>query len=253
VPLDAWSVFAGGNLSSTNDWFSVQVALEGLSYLGCPDVRRYEGEPLAQEIGLVGTPDLVAGPLKGGVCPEDFYIDVARPSGAHFIKPQARVPAGVFLEQLEKSYLRTVERKIAKYAASRRSIMFGMVWGFSEVGGKITDEQRKAAHEAGLVLAAIIGLDQTPDPEKSFAELESMLTGGNDLLVRVAPLSLDLAFFLWAIKRENDGFASFLAVNARIGSEAPQSHSVIQWLRQCSAFAASGGRVRPPPPSFGAK
>jgi hypothetical protein len=233
---------------SANDWFSVQAALEALWTLGCPDARRYEGEPLAGEVALVGTPDIVAGPLRGGDSPADCYVDVVQPSGDHFVKAEARVASGDFREQLERSYLNKVDEKIAKYAGKRRSIMFGMVWAFSEIG-EVPAHRRAAAQQAGLVLAGVVGLDQVPEPERAFGELQSMLAGGDDLLLRTAPLSLDLAFFLWTVKRER-GMGAFLAINGRIGSEGHRDHPVDEWLRAWSMHAASNGRTAPPTPTW---
>ncbi len=226
---------------SKNDWFSVQTAIEGLAMLGCPDVQRYEREPLAQQVTLVGTPDLIAGrPLKGGRSPDDFYIDVVKPSGDHFIREKARAKSGVFVDQLKKAYLDKVDEKIDKYATARKSIMFGMVWAFPEIG-EVPDHERKAAQEAALVLAGVVGLDHAPDFEARYRELQSMLAGGDDLLLRVAPLSLDLAFFMWAIKRENNGFGSFLAINARMGSEGCRENPVHRWLLDVADAATKYG------------
>ena len=224
----------------------MQVAVKALNALRCPDVRRYEGEPLAKQIKLVGTPDLVAGPLKGGNAPEDFYIDVVQPTGAYFVEPKARVKSGDFREQLEHAYLNKVDEKIAKYATSRNSIMFGMAWAFNEIGGNVPPQRKFVSRETALVLGAVVGLDKSPDGERMFQDLESMLdSGGSGLLIRVVPLSLDLSFFLWAVEREpaTGRMAFFLAINARFGSDGFAGHPVDNWLRDCSACSLRYGTL----------
>jgi hypothetical protein len=234
-------------MSSPEAWFSEQAALEVLCVLGCPSVRRYDGDPLAEKVQLVGTPDLVAGPLKGGTAPEDFYIDVAQPSGDHFVNPKALHPSGLMREQLQRSYLDTVEKKIKKYATDRNSLMFGLVWGFSQVGEK-DEHELKAAEEAALVLAGIIGLDRVPEPERAFEELKMVIRGGGHLFLRAAPITYDLAFFLWAVKRANGLPDAFLFINSRILEAGVEGHPVDSWLRQWIEFTATGGRSPAPTP-----
>jgi hypothetical protein len=242
-----------------------------LRQLGCPDVRRAEGtEEWRRTQGAFRfTPDLVAGPLRGGGDPRDFYIDVFSPTGEQFVNAKAGAPkaATVFRQAVEgrgsfsfgelggefEPFLGPINKKLGNYSTSRNgSPMVGIGMYFCLSGNSFVGPIL-AFFNMLRALDAALGLTAGPQGADMRAALDQVLGPGNTASIIVHPLPVQVSFLMVhadKLARDNASEKTVFIINSGVVHEEfdLREHPVVAWLRSLAYEPVRGERHDGPGP-----
>ena len=224
-----------------------------LKMFDCPDARLAQGAPewAAAQGEYRMTPDLVAGPIKGGSDHQDFLIDVWEPTGDWFVKPAGDSPkaAAVVLRAVRESgtfnfeeiaddgiegFLNPLNKKVRKYSGSRGwSIMCGLAMYFnlrregSDIG-KVT-----AFHQSIDAIDRVFGISHECGNEATLGLIRSAMTQEDPVRFVCFPFPEEyrITFLLWCADVDRQP-AAFLFANRRVTHPefGWKDHPVVRWL-----------------------
>jgi hypothetical protein len=235
-------------LARRSDSPAIEDTIGILSALGCPDVRRGEGNPDFER--MLGpnrlTPDITAGPIAGLESREDFYVDLQQPSGEYFDREEVGVAdahemwngalAGtrsLVLHELDPERFKRVlvapiEAKLAKYVGKRGSPLFGHVNYFG--GPELEFKATVTYVDYLLAIGGMVAVDHGVEDGQSL--IYRAVSAETNVQVRTVDWQTSISFLATVVRTPAHAGVVIL-VNERVRGEHEFSeHPVVRWLRE---------------------
>jgi hypothetical protein len=239
-----------------SDGPAIEDAIKILTALGCPDVRRAQGNP--DFMSVLGpnklTPDITTGPVAGFEDRHDFYIDLQQPSGEYFDREKVGVADAHEMwkaaqegtkrlvlhdldpERFKKVLIPPIEAKLAKYVGMRGSPLFGHVNYF---GGPDALDLKSIAtfFDYMLAVGGMVAVDHgVTDGQRV---IDRTVPAETNVQVRTVKWKTSISF-LATVMRAPTHAAVVILVNENLREPSEFSdHPVVRWLLDIAERGAS--------------